>query len=425
MKQSTIEKERKKNNMKNLKKICALCMILVLSFSSFVISSAAEGSKDITSKLTLNPADSVAAYTKEAVGSGYKITSTADKGEWACFWFELDGSIRDYTKFEFNFTGTANKNYLLKIEGNGQVEEQKTMTGSKETVVWQPDTTNVKDPEEGAVKLVVFLNPGTAGAGAGMTIESVKAYGNFETPAEKITIKFETNGGAAVDTIETVAGTGVGEMPLTTLEGKLFAGWYTDAALTTPFAATTYNKSMTLYARFVTPEDLSKFNTVSFLEGWVENDTGTYDIAYENGVTKLTTKEAKDEWSFVKTKINGGELASAVLKVTVTGDAGKTMMIKLPGISGKEYEYTITFTGKEQTEYFSLSERVDYEKDALLFVDGGQKVSGTKVAISELSLYGYDVPKTADVFEVMPYIVIMIACASVVVFVSRRKYMYR
>ncbi len=250
-----------------------------------------------------------------------------------------------------------------------------------------------EDPEKAGYAFTGWYSDAdctTAFAFTTMPAGPTAVYAGWEE-SENITIGFETNGGEAVPSIETTVGSPVETLPTTSQDGKLFVGWYADEAFTQPFTAVTYDSSMTLYAYFIDPTtDLNDLNPTSFITGWEENEAGTMTITYENDVMKIVTTEAKGEWSYIKTMI--GEVGSdeKILKVTVTGTEGQKMMIKLRGVSGRDYEYSIVFTGSEQTEYFALSEAVMFDFNALIFVDGGTSgadVSGTEAVISELALY--------------------------------------
>ena len=136
--------------------------------------------------------------------------------------------------------------------------------------------------------------------------------------------------------------------------------------LTQKFTDETFTEDLTLYAGFINPET-QLANPVSFISNWSENEGGTYVV--ENGTTlKITTTESKGQWSYVKTMINPVGAENNILKMVVTGTEGKSMIIKLRGVSGKDYEEKLTFDGTEQTLILVLPEAIKYDYQAIIFV---------------------------------------------------------
>ena len=72
----------------------------------------------------------------------------------------------------------------------------------------------------------------------------VLTKGDSYTP---VTVTFETNGGDAIDAIDTKAGAEL-NLPEATKDGQKFAGWYTDETLTTAFDGVAKDSDFTLYA---------------------------------------------------------------------------------------------------------------------------------------------------------------------------------
>lgn len=67
------------------------------------------------------------------------------------------------------------------------------------------------------------------------------------------TIRFETNGGTAVESVKVLHGETLPKQAEPTREGYVFTGWYTDRACTNPWnAADGITGSMTLYAGWET-----------------------------------------------------------------------------------------------------------------------------------------------------------------------------
>ena len=228
-------------------------------------------------------------------------------------------------------------------------------------------------------------------------------YAKWEE-TKALEIKFVTNGGSSVDPIHTTQGSNVGTLPTSTLEGKLFVGWYKDQMLTQKFTDETFTEDLTLYAGFINPET-QLANPVSFISNWSENEGGTYVV--ENGTTlKITTTESKGQWSYVKTMINPVGAENNILKMVVTGTEGKSMIIKLRGVSGKDYEEKLTFDGTEQTLILVLPEAIKYDYQAIIFVDGGKTGSDagvTELEIKDLGLYQVNIGIDLSNYELLEF----------------------
>ena len=220
-----------------------------------------------------------------------------------------------------------------------------------------------------------------------MPVGPTTIYAKWQA-TKSIEINFVTNGGSKVDKITTTAGSKTGTLPESKLEGKLFVGWYKDSLLKEKFTDEVYSEDMTLYAGFIDPQT-QLTDPVSFISNWSENEGGTYVV--ENGTTlKITTTESKGQWSYIKTMINPVGIENNILKLVVTGSEGKSMIIKLRGISGKDYEYKLTFDGTKQNLFVVLPEAIKYDYQAIIFVDGGKtglEAGITELEISDLGLY--------------------------------------
>ncbi len=70
--------------------------------------------------------------------------------------------------------------------------------------------------------------------------------------AANVTITFNTNGGSEVSALKGVSGDALPTLPVPVKTGKVFAGWYSDEALTTVFGDTLFPKdNITLYAKWI------------------------------------------------------------------------------------------------------------------------------------------------------------------------------
>ena len=81
-----------------------------------------------------------------------------------------------------------------------------------------------------------------------MPASNTTAYAKWT--ANSYTITFNSNGGSAVAAITQDFGTAVTAPTAPTKAGSTFAGWYSDAGLTTPYTFTTMPADTTLYAKW-------------------------------------------------------------------------------------------------------------------------------------------------------------------------------
>lgn len=130
---------------------------------------------------------------------------------------------------------------------------------------WQPKT------RVGSFQLKVLADSGVSTLTNEDFLVSLKdGSGSYKCEANTLTVilnstctvKYEPNGGTAVDPVTAIYGEKLTEPQAPTREGKEFAGWYRDLHLTQPwdFAADTVTGNMTLYAKWtdkapVTPVD--------------------------------------------------------------------------------------------------------------------------------------------------------------------------
>ena len=70
--------------------------------------------------------------------------------------------------------------------------------------------------------------------------------------SSSFSIKFNTNGGSVLENIAVTYGNVAPELPVPQRQGYIFAGWYTDSSLTTPFnPETIIKRTYTLYAKWI------------------------------------------------------------------------------------------------------------------------------------------------------------------------------
>ncbi len=93
-----------------------------------------------------------------------------------------------------------------------------------------------------------------------MPAENFKLIGVWKV--NQYTVSFDSNGGSAVDPITQDYDTVLTEPSQPTKTGNTFAGWYSDAGLTTPYAFTTVPaEDVTLYAKWSVNQYTISFNT--------------------------------------------------------------------------------------------------------------------------------------------------------------------
>ena len=135
---------------------------------------------------------------------------------------------------------------------------------------------------------VLFRSTSSTGGGSGTV-----------TPTT-YTVKFETNGGNAIDSVEVTKDNTVSEPTAPEKEGYDFAGWYTDAELTSKYDfAAAVTKNMTLYAAWtekstepVEPNQPVTPGTMSFID--VNEGHWFYDsvkYAVENNLMNGVSEE--------------------------------------------------------------------------------------------------------------------------------------
>ncbi len=111
------------------------------------------------------------AYVKE----NNVVKATPNKGEWSHFFYEIAGDATAYNTVVFDVeNAVADLVIKLKLEGEGvtAIEQDFTLTGSRETIEWKVAAENFS--AEGKGKLVVFVAPGqTLAEDAHITINGI------------------------------------------------------------------------------------------------------------------------------------------------------------------------------------------------------------------------------------------------------------
>jgi uncharacterized repeat protein (TIGR02543 family) len=138
-----------------------------------------------------------------------------------------------------------------------QVKYNTSISGLPESVIVWNNTTNAEFVDNNGNPVYTFAGWYTLTNGEGSKINNGSTYlvqGDSSVYAHynvrSYTITFNSNGGTDFDAISGEYGTKI-SLPKPYKEGKTFAGWFVDSALTTQFTRTTIPaKNITLYAKY-------------------------------------------------------------------------------------------------------------------------------------------------------------------------------
>ena len=164
------------------KSIVAMALIMVLCMAQCLIGNAAGKAQDIT--IAVNDGDAAnGAITSENVEGGVKFTGTASKGEWSCLKGTIEGNAKEFAKLVLEVEGKAGTVLKLKLEGGTDAAVVETswpqanladpvLVDGVQTIEWTLDPTWLTS--NGGQSLIIFINPGVAGATEPVIIKSVK-----------------------------------------------------------------------------------------------------------------------------------------------------------------------------------------------------------------------------------------------------------
>jgi uncharacterized protein (TIGR02145 family)/uncharacterized repeat protein (TIGR02543 family) len=182
---------------------------------------------------------------------------------------------------------TQNPTYTVTYSGNGNA----TGTVPTDTNAYEQNTTVTVKANAGNLAKTGFTFAGwnTAADGSGtsyaagatftMGTANVTLYAKWTVAV--LTVKFNSNGGSAVDSQNVTYNATATSPAATTRSGYIFAGWYSDQALTVQFAFTTpITSAMTLYAKWTQVYAVT-YNGNGNTAGIAPVDANTY----LNGVT--------------------------------------------------------------------------------------------------------------------------------------------
>lgn len=191
------------------------------------------------------------------------------------------------------------------------------------------------------------LIPTISGAGLCPNF-NIEGESGSDTPVERFTVTFETNGGTTINSQAVISGNKISAVS-TTKSGYKLVGWYKDATYSTPFniSTDTITEDTKLYAKWEeSSETLYTFNNFS---------TGSISTATTVGDLTITTKSGKtSEIKTCTTTINGTEIKKYV---SFSGGGSYTEL---------SIQFTLTSTSNITVYYAGSSGR-----KVKLFAEGG------------------------------------------------------
>ena len=185
---------------------------------------------------------------------------------------------------------TQNPTYTVTYSGNGNTSGSAPIDAN----AYEQNATVIVKANTGSLVRTGYTFTGwnTAADGSGTSYSGIPGAATFTMGTANVTlyakwtiniytVKFNSNGGSAVDSQNVTYNTTATAPTPPTQNGFIFAGWYSDQALTVQFAFTTpITSAITLYAKW-TPVYTVTYNGNGNTSGTVPADANTY----LNGVT--------------------------------------------------------------------------------------------------------------------------------------------
>ncbi len=213
----------------------------------------------------------------------------------------------------------------------------------------------------------------------------------------KVTVSYEVNGGTPISSVQKEAKDML-ILPTPTAEGKIFYGWYSDAALTQQVSKmyTVPHDSVTLYAKWSKMDDGT---AIDLMSGLTVNEPNSYTMeTVEDGV-KFTVLEGKGTYSYVYTPLFTDFTGYTVLHLVFKGTQGQSILFKLEGGGATAIEQKYEFTGELQEEFWTVSAAnignntsPESCQKFLFFINPG--VAGSDSAHTEVTVQTVDFCKT-------------------------------
>ena len=179
----------------------------------------------------------------------------------------------------------------------------------------------------------------TSVAGAGVLPNfNIEGESGSDTPVERFTVTFETNGGTAINSQTVISGNKISAVS-TTKSGYKLVGWYKDATFSTPFniSTDTITEDTNLYAKWeATSSDPQTGNTLTLT---IPSETGDKTENFTAGdftITATSDKKVTVNSNYIS--LNGGgsiTYRSIVAAVNTTNEI--TITINVSGGSNNRY----------------------------------------------------------------------------------------
>ena len=327
----------------------------------------------ITVPLKMGDNDGVFQLAEEE--DGVKITATAAKGEWAYCAAVIPVATKHNNTVVVELIGTKDATAVLKVEGGdatAAIETSVTFTGEVQKVIFTGTEDNFSTVS--GSKFLVFLNGGTPGCGETpeyVKIKSVKLFRTVDASAtQKAAIFFAANGGDDIAELYDVPGTAVSAPADPERAGWVFAGWYADSALTTPYTFTTMPaEGAVVFAKWEKAKQLKE--DIIILGGELAKADDSHVTATYNEQTHMLTVSKSAEagqWEWVGIKFAEGVDASGYdhLRVSFVGPKGKQILFKV----NDKGELFVTATGEMQSLDLEFDVKMDMSKFAVVIFPG-------------------------------------------------------
>ena len=287
--------------------------------------------------------------------NGTKLTAAAGKGEWSYCAVAIPIASKNNQTVVIELQGTKDVNVTLKIEGGNAeaaIETTVAMTGEAQTVIFTGEEKNFSSIL--GARVLVFLNGGTVGCGETpeyVTIKSVKLCRTVDAEAtQKAAIFFNVNGGDPIAEYYDVPGTAVSAPEDPERAGWVFAGWYADKDLTTPFEFTTIPASGAVaYAKWEKAKELKEDIIILGGELVLAEDTKA-SAQYNEQTHALVVSKGEGagayEWIGIKFAEGADPAGYDHLRVTFKGPKGQKMLFKI--YDSNTIEKRVECTGEMQ-----------------------------------------------------------------------------
>ncbi|MFH1693468.1 MAG: InlB B-repeat-containing protein [Bacillota bacterium] len=236
-----------------MRKLFTVIAFLLLSFSI----AACTGAESITISFETNGGNEIEDMVVETTDSSFELPTPVKEGYSFDGWF-VDEELTNPFAFAFLLSSTSLTVYAKWISGITEytitfntnegtaVAAMTAASGATITAPTQPTKTGFTF---GGWYSDVALT--TAYTFTTMPASNMTLYAKWNAVVIQTTISFEVNGGSAVAPITQNAGSAVVAPTNPTKTGYVFAGWYSDVALTTAYTFTTMPESnITLYAKW-------------------------------------------------------------------------------------------------------------------------------------------------------------------------------